>query len=230
LNKKNESGITEAITTKIIKYLEDGSIIGLGSGSTVTEFIKSLSRQAKEAGLRFAVISSSLQIRLVAEKLDLNILPQNMIPRIDVTVDGADQIDEEFNMIKGGGGALFRERVLLGVAKKRIILADETKYVKKLCRPIPVEVSTFARSSVYEKLVNEGGKPILRLLDKGYPYISENGNIIFDTDLGIVENPKKTRSHIMNIAGVIESGIFVGEGDIFYKANQDGSLQTFEIH
>ncbi|MFQ6134687.1 MAG: ribose-5-phosphate isomerase RpiA [Nitrososphaerales archaeon] len=221
--------VIEDMAAKVVQGVTDGSVIGLGSGSTVAVFVRKLGRRAAEEGLTFAIIPSSLQIQLVAEQSGLNILPLKMIPKIDITVDGADQIDEDFNMIKGGGGALYRERILLRAAKKSTILADETKYAKRLCRPIPIETSFFARSSVYEKLVKMGGKPTLRLLDKGYPFTTENGNVILDTDFGVVEKPEIMRSDITDIAGVIEAGIFVGECDVFYRANRDGSVQIFEV-
>ncbi len=221
--------VIEDMVAKVVKDIADGSIIGLGSGATVAVFVRKLGRRAAKEGLTFAAIPSSLQIQLVAEQSGLNILSLNMIPKIDITVDGADQIDDDFNVIKGGGGALYRERVLLRAAQKSVILADETKYAQRLCKPIPVETSFFARSFVYGELVKLGGKPTLRLLDKGYPFTTENGNVIFDTDFGVVEKPEMMRSDIADVAGVIEVGIFVGECDVFYRANRDGSVQTFEV-
>lgn len=221
--------VIEDMAAKVAEGVAGGTIIGLGSGSTVAVFVRKLGRCAAEEGLNFDVIPSSLQAQLIAEEAGLNILPLKMIPKIDTAVDGADQIDEDFNMIKGGGGALYRERVLLRAAKKSIIIADETKYARRLCRLIPVETSFYARSFVFEELVKIGGKPTLRLLDKGYPFTTENGNVIFDTDFGVVEKPEIVRSNIINIAGVIEAGIFVGECDVFYRANRDGSVQIFEV-
>jgi ribose 5-phosphate isomerase A len=227
-NKLSES--IDKIITKVVYDLNDKSIIGLGSGSTVETFTKKLGIRIQEENLSIQVIPSSLQIQLAAENALLNIISPNLIPEIDITVDGADQIDENFNMIKGGGGALFRELILLRAAEKSIILADETKYVTQLSMPIPIETTYYARSLVYKNLTNIGGKPKLRLLKKGYPYISENGNIIFDTDFGIIRDPDHTRSQITNIAGIIEAGIFIAESDFFYRANLDGSVKIFEMH
>ncbi len=218
----------EDMAFKVVENVTDSSIIGLGSGSTVAVFVKKLGRLATEEGLTLTILPSSLQIQLVAEQSGLPIAPFNIFSKIDITVDGADQIDENFNIIKGGGGALYRERILLRAAKKSIILADETKYAKLLCKQIPIETTYFARSFVSEELIKIGGKPTLRLLDKGYPFTNENGNLILDTDLGVVENPKMLRSHIKDIAGVIEVGIFVNEYDVFYRANRDGSVQILK--
>jgi ribose 5-phosphate isomerase A len=216
------------MAAKVAESVKDGAVVGLGSGATVAVFVKKLGRRVAEEGLSLSVIPSSLQIQLVAEEAGLNLVSPHMIPKIDLTVDGADQVDEEFNVIKGGGGALYRERVLLKAAKKSIILADEKKYVKHLSRAVPVETSFFARSFVAKELAKIKGKPALRFLDKGYPFITENGNIVFDTDFGVVRKPAALRSSITSIAGVIEAGVFVDDCDVFYRANSDGSVQVFK--
>ena len=219
----------EDMAVQVVESIADDKIIGLGSGSAVAFFVAKLGKRATDEGLTFNVIPSSLQIQLVAEQSGLNVFHHNMIPKIDITVDGADQIDEEFNMIKGGGGALYRERILLRAAKKSIILADENKYVKQLSRSIPVETSFFARSFVAYELRKIGGKAKLRLMEKGYPFTTENGNIIFDVDFGMIENPKVTQDEINDIAGILDTGIFINEGDVFYRANRDNSVQVFEV-
>ncbi len=219
----------EDMAVQVARRIVNNQIIGLGSGSAVAVFVTKLGKRAADEGLNFNVVPSSLQIQLVAEQSGLNLFHQKMIPKIDITVDGADQIDEEFNMIKGGGGALYRERILLRAAKKSIILADENKYVKQLSRSIPVETSFFARSFVAYELRKIGGKAKLRLMEKGYPFTTENGNIIFDVDFGMIENPKVTQDEINDIAGILDTGIFINEGDVFYRANRDNSVQVFEV-
>ena len=219
----------EDMAVQVVESISDDKIIGLGSGSAVAFFVRKLGKRVADKELTFNVIPSSLQIQLVAEQSGLNVFHHNMIPKIDITVDGADQIDEEFNMIKGGGGALYRERILLRAAKKSIILADENKYVKQLSRSIPVETSFFARSFVSNELGKIGGNAKLRLMEKGYPFTTENGNIIFDIDLGVIEKPKVTQDEINDIAGILDTGIFINEGDVFYRANRDNSVQVFEV-
>ena len=219
----------EDMAVQVVESISDDKIIGLGSGSAVAFFVRKLGKRVADKELTFNVIPSSLQIQLVAEQSGLNVFHHNMIPKIDITVDGADQIDEEFNMIKGGGGALYRERILLRAAKKSIILADENKYVKQLSRSIPVETSFFARSFVSNELGKIGGNAKLRLMEKGYPFTTENGNIIFDTDFGVIGKPKVTRDEINDIAGILDTGIFINEGDVFYRANRDNSVQVFEV-
>jgi len=228
-NEENLAKVIDEMANNVAHNIPDGSIIGLGSGSTVAIFVLKLGKISENKEHIFGVIPSSLQIQIQAEEVGLNILSPKMIPSIDITIDGADQIDEKYNLIKGGGGALYKERVLLNAAKKSIILADESKYAKKLCKSIPIEVSFFARKFVLEELIRIGGKPILRILDKDYPFTTENGNLIIDTDFGVIEKPEILRSEIVNIAGVIDVGIFIDEGDVFYRANRNGSIQVFNL-
>ena len=121
-------------------------------------------------------------------------------------------------MIKGGGGALLRENILISAAKKVIIMADSSKFVKNFSRTVPVEVQPLARQIVWKKIEKLGGKPELRILDRGYPFVTENSNIILDCDFGVIKNPKILQQKLLNIAGVIEVGIFTRKPDIIYKA------------
>jgi len=227
-DKEKSSEIIEQISDKIIRDIKDNSLIGLGSGSTVATFVRRLGKVVEDKGITISVIPSSLQIQLVAEDEELNIASSNIKRRIDCTIDGADQVDKKLNMIKGGGGSLHREMALLGAAKKRIILIDQTKYVENLSRSVPLEISSFARNFVFNALKKIGGKPTLRLLDKGYPFVTENNNIIIDSDFGIINNPEKLRSKISNIPGIIEIGIFIDKCDVLYSANSDGTISCFK--
>ena len=115
-------------------------------------------------------------------------------------------------MIKGGGGALLREKILISSAKKVVILADESKFVKRLSRSVPIEVHPMARSSATRMLSESGGKTTLRALDKGYPFVTENGNFIIDTTFSSIDDPRAKEIELKNIAGVMEVGIFSQEG------------------
>ena len=227
-DKKKFSKIIEQISDNIIRDIQDHSLIGLGSGSTVATFVRRLGKVVKDKGIEISVIPSSLQIQLIAEYEELNIANSNIKRRIDFTIDGADQVDKKLNMIKGGGGALHREMILLGAAKNRIILIDQTKYVATLSRSVPLEISYFARNFVFDALKRIGGKPTLRLLDKGYPFVTENNNIIIDSDFGIINNPEKLRSKISNIPGIVEIGLFINKCDVLYIANSDGTINCFK--
>lgn len=212
-----------------IEHVKDAQTIGLGSGSTVAEFVRALANYAKERHLQIRIVPSSLQIQMVAEEAGLEVDTSNRFARLDVTIDGADQVDAEFNLIKGGGGALFKERVLMAEARRTIILADETKFSKNLDKPVPVEVSPFARTLVADRLMSLGGRPQIRLNKKGYPYVTENANVVFDADFGVIVNPAELESKIRNMAGVIEVGIFTTNVDIIYKACEDGSVVKIPV-
>jgi ribose 5-phosphate isomerase A len=208
----------------IERYVKENQIIGLGSGSTTAILVRELARLKNKNTLKFIV--TSLQIKTEAENSGLEIVDETHIPEIDIVFDGADQIDSEYNMIKGGGGALLKEKILISAAKQVVIVADSKKFVEKFNRPIPLEVHPFARSVVSKKLREICLQVQLRILEKGYPFITENGNIIFDaTFASIVDVPKK-EIELKNIPGVLEVGLFTRRADIYYKAKSDGNFES----
>jgi ribose 5-phosphate isomerase A len=207
-----------------IKLAKSSRIIGLGSGSTVSHIVRKMSALPGKESIEF--IPTSLQIKIEAEKSSLRLADESRIPDIDIVFDGADQIDRDFNMIKGGGGALLREKILIDAAKTVVIVADEKKFVHSFSKSIPIEVHPMARSSVSKKLRQIGGQPMLRTLEKGYPFITENGNIIFDTTFSSIPEPKKDEMELKNIPGVMEVGLFTRKADIYYKAKNDGTFET----
>ena len=208
----------------IERYVKDNQIIGLGSGSTAAVLVRELARLKNKNTLKFIV--TSLQIKTEAENSGLEIVDENHIPEIDIVFDGADQIDSEYNMIKGGGGALLKEKILISAAKQVVIVADSKKFVEKFNQPVPLEVHPFARSVVSKKLKEISSQVQIRILEKGYPFITENGNIIFDaTFASIIDVPKK-EIELKNIPGVLEVGLFTRRADIYYKAKSDGNFES----
>jgi len=146
-------------------------------------------------------------------------------------VDGAEQIDENLNLVKGGGGALLREKVVMGSAKKVAVVASENKFVKRLCEKgvkVPVEVVPLARESAKVKLSLLGGLPEERLLAKGYPYFTENGNIILDTMFEPVDDPPKLEAMVKSVPGVAEVGIFTFKPLTVYKLKGDGTFDALK--
>jgi ribose 5-phosphate isomerase A len=199
-------------------------VVGLGSGSTVAAIVKEIAKLPDKNRTEF--VATSLQIKKEAENNGLKMVDENRIPNIDIVIDGADQVDSKFHMIKGGGGALLKEKVLISAAKRVIIVADSNKFVDKFNRPIPIEVHPFARSIVWIKLQEAGGIPKLRTIEKGYPFITENGNIIFDTSFNVLSNVPAKELNLKNIPGVLEVGLFTRRADVYYKAKSDGSFET----
>jgi len=204
--------------------VKNNFVIGLGSGRAATSIVKLLSLYIKKNKFSVKAIPTSLQIKMEAERGGIPIIEADQINHIDLVFDGADQIDTKGNMVKGGGGALLREKILISIANKVVIIADESKFVKKLDRSVPVEVYPFARNTADMQIRKYGGKPHIRLLERGYPFVTENGNIILDCDFGQIQNPKELATKIIEIPGVIEVGIFP-KPDIIYKAKKNGKYE-----
>jgi len=215
-----------ALSSDILTLVNDNNVLGLGSGRAATALVRSLSTYLKEKNIRVKAVPTSLQIKLEAEKGGISIIEADQIEHIDIVFDGADQIDEKRNMIKGGGGALLREKILINIAKKVIIIADESKFVKKLNRSVPIEVHPFARNIAAKQIQKYGGKPVLRTIERGYPFVTENGNIILDSDFGEIQNPEELAEKIIQIPGVMEVGIFTRKPDVLYKVKENGKFDV----
>jgi ribose 5-phosphate isomerase A len=206
---------------------DNNQVIGLGSGTTVAAIVREISKLQNKKRLEFVV--TSLQIKKEAENSGLKIVDENHIPYIDIVFDGADQIDSKFNMIKGGGGALLKEKIITSAAKRVVIVADSNKFVDVFSHSVPIEVHPFARSIVWIKLEEAGGTPKLRTIEKDYPYITENGNIILDTIFTSLVDVQKKEIDLKNIPGVLEVGLFTRRADVYYKAKTDGSFETIQF-
>ena len=216
----------KALSNDALRFVKDEYVIGLGSGRAATELVKSLSKLIKLRKYKIVGVPTSLQIKLIAERENIPLAEADQVKHIDVVFDGADQINSQKYVIKGGGGALLRENILFSLAKKVIVMADKTKFVKKFTRSVPVEVHPLARNSVSKSIEKLGGKAQIRSLDRGYPFFTENGNIVLDCDFGTIENPKMLTQKIKQTAGVLESGIFLRKPDIVYKAKENGKFDV----
>lgn len=202
-----------------VKHVKDGFIVGLGSGTSVAYAFQELGKRIREKRLQIYGVPTSHQVFLLAVQYNIPITSLDEHPKLDVTIDGADQVDEELNMIKGMGGALTREKIVASVSKTNVIVIDETKLTKKLGvdQPVPVEVLPFALSPVTAKLRTLGGKPILRWAEKKLgPVVTDNGNFILDVHLGLINNPKELNQKLKTISGIVETGLFVGMANIVY--------------
>lgn len=211
-----------ALSKDALKFVKNNSVLGLGSGRAATAFVVSLGKYIKQKNLAVKAVPTSLQIKLVAEKSGIHIIDPGQIKKIDIVFDGADQIDSQRNLIKGGGGALLRENVLISSADKVVIMADATKFVRYFDRTVPVEVHPFARSTAKRFIERLGGKPMLRTIDRGYPFITENGNVIYDCDFGTIKAPRPLAQKVKQIPGVLEVGIFTRKPDVIYRAKENG--------
>ncbi len=212
----------KALSSDALKTVKDNYVIGLGSGRAATELVKSLAKLIKIKNYNIVGVPTSLQIKMIAEKGKIPLVEADQVDHIDVVFDGADQIDSQKYVIKGGGGALLRENVLFSLAKKVVVMADKTKFVKNFTRSVPIEIHPIARNSVSKSIKKLGGEPSVRSLERGYPFFTENGNIVLDCDFGTIKNPKNLSQKIKLVPGVLESGIFLRKPDIIYRAKGNG--------
>jgi ribose 5-phosphate isomerase A len=187
----------------------DGMLVGLGTGSTIAYFIEALAKRC-EKGLKITAITSSIQSLHQAQSLNIPLLDPSPITKIDVVIDGADEIDHEKNMIKGGGGALLREKLIALAAKEMIVIVDETKLVEQIGSfPVPVEISSFIYRTTLLRLTDKGYQYTLRLNRDNTPYVTDNGNYIADIHFNKpILTPKKEHEKLKTICGVLETGLF----------------------
>jgi len=198
------------------ELVKSGMVVGLGTGSTVAWTIRRLGERVREERLDFLGIATSFQAENLAIDSGISLTALNQHPLLDLAIDGADQVDRDLFVIKGGGAAHTREKVVSCSAKRFVIVADESKYVPKLTWPVPVEVLPFALRLVERRLIELGGRPILRLGKmKDGPVITDNGNFVVDANFGVIENPAALATRIDPIPGVVEHGIFDNLDELF---------------
>jgi len=195
---------------KAVEYIDDGMIVGLGTGSTVEYTIRKLGKLVRD-GLKIKGIPTSVHTQRIAkkEKIPLTTLEEN--PVIDLTIDGADEVDPDLNLMKGGGGALVREKIIAFNSKKVIIVIDDSKIVKALGIdfPLPVEVVKFGWTSTKKTLEKIGCNVELRRVMENEPYITDNSNYILDCEFDRIAEPAQLEIDINNIPGVVENGLFI---------------------
>jgi len=212
------------------ELVRDGTIVGLGSGSTVDDIVKAIAKAKPKS--TFVPASSSTEKLAVKLGLKMNSLDDH--EEFDLVLDGADEVDPDFNLIKGRGGAHTREKILARGAKRLVIVVDKTKLVRKLgeSSPVPVEILpfildrslAFAHKHVMEKLAELGGKPKLRTGEDGKPFVTDNGNYIVDVNFGVISKPAALEQKLGELSqiGVVENGLFIGLTDEVLVGYEDG--------
>jgi ribose 5-phosphate isomerase A len=200
----------EAACRAAAKLVRDGDIVGLGTGSTAYFSVVALGERVK-SGLSIIGIPTSIQTADLARAVGIPLTTLDEHPQIDITIDGADEVDPKLNLIKGGGGALLREKVVASVTKKMVVVADSSKIVPVLGKfPLPVEVISFARTVVEKKIVSLGASPKLRTKPDGSPFLTDNGNQILDCSFGRITDPPALALALSNTPGIVEHGLFIG--------------------
>ncbi len=207
---------------KAAEYIEDGMVVGLGTGSTVYYTILKVGELVR-SGYSLVGIPTSRATEELARSLNIPLGTIDEYPRIDLTIDGADEVDPELNLIKGMGGALVREKIVAASSRKEIIVVDESKIVRQLGTrsPLPVEVVPFGARFVHDRLSVFGGRPELRLKD-GIAFVTDNGNNILDTTFDHIADPRSLERSINNLPGVVENGLFLGMTDMVIIGRESG--------
>lgn len=196
-----------------VDYVEDGMTIGLGTGSTVAFMLNKLSQRVKN-GLNIKAVSTSAATTKLATTLGIKILKLNEIDEIDLTIDGADEVDENLNGIKGGGGALLYEKIVASISKKNIWIVDSTKLVKTLGKfPLPVEVVQYGSNHLFKEFEKKGFKPGFRNVGKNR-FITDNNNYIIDLRMDKIEDPAVLDIKLKSYPGVVETGLFYNIADL----------------
>jgi len=226
-----ELGKRKAAAKAVEENVKKNMIIGIGSGSTVVYAVKRLGEINKDKSLNLKCIPSSFQAYQLIIQNELELVSLEQYPEIDIDIDGADEIDKDLNLIKGGGGCLVQEKILASNSKELIIIVDFRKNSEKLGRNwkrgVPIEVIPMAYLPILNKLKKIGGNPILRMAQsKSGPLITDNGNFIIDVDFGEIDNPIELNKKIFLIPGVVDTGLFIDMASKAYVGLEDGNVLT----
>jgi ribose 5-phosphate isomerase A len=212
------------VAKRAVEFVKDGMVVGLGTGTTATLFIRELAARK----LKIRCVASSDASHDLAASLGMTVATLTELPELDVYIDGADEIAKVkgmgFALIKGGGGALLREKIVASAAKSFIVVADSTKMVDVLGKfPLPVDVINMALPVVQPRLAALGLNPKLRQAKSGAgPYLTDEGNYILDCACGRIDDPQRTAAAIRAIIGVVEHGLFLGMATLALVAGEDG--------
>jgi ribose 5-phosphate isomerase A len=203
----------KAAAEKAVEFIENEMVVGLGTGSTVKFMIEKLAAKVKE-GLIIYAVSTSGKTTMLAESLGINVIALEEVNEIDLTIDGADEVDPDLNGIKGGGGALLYEKIVAHSSKKNIWIVDTTKYVEILGKfPLPIEVVQFGSQKTFGKLSSLGYSPEFRMDGENY-FVTEDSNYTIDLSLNVISDPFKLERELKIIPGVVETGLFLNICDV----------------
>ena len=216
----------QAAAYKAVAHIKNGMIVGLGTGSTAFWAIQYLAEKVQQ-GLRITAIATSAETEKIARECGIAVAELDTVDHIDIDIDGADELDGEMNLIKGGGGALLREKIVAAASREFIVIADDSKRVEILGKfPLPVEIVSFGWRHTAAKLVALGCHTSLRQRD-AKTFITDNGNYILDCHFSSIPDPSALEQQINNIPGVVESGLFVKMAGRVIVGYSDGTAKEF---
>jgi ribose 5-phosphate isomerase A len=217
----NSENLKKMVAEAAAREVGSGDVVGLGTGSTVYYTIRYLGELVREEGLGIVGIPTSNATARLARGSGIQLSTFEEYKELDIAIDGADQVDPKLNLIKGGGGAHVREKIVASSSKRFIVIVDETKIVRNLNMPIPVETLPFGLGLAMEGIEKLRGTPILRRSGKDY-FITDNNNFVIDADFGSLENPVKLEKEINEVMGVIDNGIFVNLASEVFLGTPEG--------
>ncbi|QEC40573.1 ribose-5-phosphate isomerase RpiA [Pseudobacter ginsenosidimutans] len=223
------AAIKELVGTQAAELVQSGMTIGIGTGTTMEWMIRALGKKVN-SGLEIRAVSTSQASNELAAQFNIPLIELNDAAKIQLAIDGADEIDPQLQLIKGGGGALFQEKMVAAAAEEFVVIADDTKLVDQLgAYPLPVEVMIFNWKQVDKQLAKLIGKPQqLRLKKDGSPFMTDHGNYIIDISFGVIENPDALNQALHDIPGVIETGLFLGMAGKALIGYPDGQTEWIE--
>ncbi|TNE37116.1 MAG: ribose-5-phosphate isomerase RpiA [Alphaproteobacteria bacterium] len=212
----------QAAAAKAVDYIEEGMVIGLGTGSTAAKMVDLVGARVK-AGLKITGVPTSEATANQARNLGIPVVGLDEVEEIDLTIDGTDEVDPEGRLIKGGGGAHLREKIVASLSKKMIVIAEAKKRVAKLgAFKLPVEVIRFAAPALKSRLDALGCTAALRLTKDGTPFVTDEGNYIYDCDFKVIKDPEGIALTLSTLPGVVEHGLFIGYPDIVIIGTDSG--------
>ena len=223
MDKTEQDRLKKAAGIEAAKLVENGMTAGLGTGSTVRFFVDELGRRVKEEGLEFTGVTTSRRTKEQAEGYGIRIVDIDQVDHIDVTIDGADEVDKDFNGIKGGGAALLWEKIVAVNSRKIVWIVDESKVVDTIGRfPLPVEVIPFGERHVLDRFKERGYNPVLRMDGQGQPVLTDEHNHIIDLHLERIEHPQDLAQDLITTVGVVEHGLFLNMVDTVIVGDPNG--------
>ncbi len=224
----DKESLKKIAAEKAVESLKDGMIVGLGTGSTVYYALKKIGELLKDGKLNnIKGIPSSVQTEKLAIEFGIPITDFDAHQKIDLTIDGADEVDSEMNLIKGGGGALLREKILAQASEYFIVIVDSSKISYNLGTnwALPIEVIPFAKEVEKDFLESIGAKATIRLNEDGSPFVTDEKNVIIDANFGEIPDPESIAELLEQRAGIVENGLFIGMADKVIVAEDEGILE-----
>lgn len=218
-NKRREK---EKAAESASSLISDGMVVGLGTGSTAEIVIREIGNRIKTEEFEILGVPTSLRTEMMAIECGIPITTLSEHPSLDICIDGADQVDSELNLIKGGWGSHTREKIVSYAAKKLVICVEEEKIMEQLTKPVPLEVLPYAVKIVEKQVKKLGGEPALRSEGtRGGYSVTEHGNLVIDADFGVIHNPKEMSAALSSVVGSLEHGIFTNAAEV-HVGNEKG--------